>query len=86
MFILLAHNTSPIDETFKDNNRGIQVFNPLYYNLAFKSEPLEDTSTCLNLCSNNGQCMYDPEKSSLPYCECFTDFAGADCSLIAKEF
>ena len=86
MFILLAHNTSPIDGTFNDYDSDAEVFNPLYYKLAFKSEPLEDTSTCLNMCSNNGQCKYDLVKSSLPYCECFTDFAGADCSLIVKEF
>ena len=43
MFILLAHNTSPIDGTFNDYDSDAEVFNPLYYKLAFKSEPLEDT-------------------------------------------
>ena len=40
---------------------------------------------CLNQCSKKGECVYDASRASVPFCECFEDYVGADCSLRVQK-
>lgn len=79
----MAHSTAAIEQTYGEAAEQSE-FKKKTYDIELKFHPKDDKSLCLNLCSSQGQCVYDTGFSELPFCECFDGFTGSDCSLANK--
>ena len=94
MTLILAENSAAVDQItsawLPDENSEILnelEFDAVEYELELSLVNIgENSNICLNQCSNNGICTTGQDGTdALPYCECFGDYVGADCSLIATK-
>ena len=94
MTLVLAENCALVDEITSawlpdENSQLISEleFDAVEYTVELSLIRMSESSNhCLNKCSNNGICKTGQgETDALPYCECFGDYVGADCSLITTE-